>query len=91
MRKINLNTTLAEGTSVPIESTLVIRHENDTKIVFKKQYEYTKGALSGRYTAEQYALIEKINYLLKENNQAEMTLDEIKWAVSPQFSTARKI
>lgn len=91
MRKIYLQTTLAQDTSVPVESTLVIRHENDTKIVFKKKHEYTVGALSGRFTAEQCALIEKIDYMLKENNQPEMTVEEMKWAVSPQFSTARKI
>lgn len=83
MRKICLQTVLNASTFAPT-SILVIKNEDGTKTVFKKVHEFDNGPLS-KYTAEQRMEITKINYLLKENNQPEMTPEEMDWAIEGPF------
>lgn len=80
MRKIRLHTTVNADTFAPI-SMIVIKNEDGTKTVFKKEREFEPRML--KYTDEQIATIKSINLLLKENNQAEMTPEEMDWAADP--------
>lgn len=83
MRKICLQTVLNASTFAPT-SILVIKNEDGTKTVFKKVHEFDNGPLS-KYTAEQRMEIAKINHLLSENNQPEMTSEEMDWAIEGPF------
>jgi hypothetical protein len=88
MRKIIAHKSLNPDTFAPIV-TVVVKNSDGSKNVYKQTFDAQKDPMD-KYTEEQRRTLNGINYVLEENDQPIMTLEEMDWAADPYGVGARE-